>query len=219
MLKKLLPLVLVLCLLLAGCGASESTPAETTETAPATSANVIKPLPDTTMENLTDAILPVSFEKGDAYVDDTGKLQLVVKIYAYDKYDMVDISKLETGSILATHKGEVEITSLERAENGTVYVNGGLEAGGLDLVTDDSGVFFETGYNDAKSWYEVGSAMLRVSTELRGVDNSDPDLGEVIFYPGSLLNDEIKNYTFTPHNTTIRVAEGQVVELTRRYVP
>lgn len=229
------------CLLLAGCGKSEtvkesSTAApettahmvievETTAAAETTAAEtteaavVINPLPDTTMDNLTDAILSVSLEKGDAYVDDEGKLQMDVKIYSYCRYDMIDISMMKVGDKIATHAGEVEITSLERNEAGTIFINGGLEEGGMDLVTDDSGVFFETGFNDVKSWYEVGEATLRVSVDFMGHDTSDLDQGEVTFYPGDFLNDEIKNYDFTPYNTTIRMEAGQVVELHRSYTP
>lgn len=239
--KKWMVCLVLGCLLLAGCGKSEtvkesSTAApettahmvievETTAAAETTAAEtteaavVINPLPDTTMDNLTDAILSVSLEKGDAYVDDEGKLQMDVKIYSYCRYDMIDISMMKVGDKIATHAGEVEITSLERNEVGTIFINGGLEEGGMDLVTDDSGVFFETGFNDVKSWYEVGEATLRVSVDFMGHDTSDLDQGEVTFYPGDFLNDEIKNYDFTPYNTTIRMEAGQVVELHRSYTP
>lgn len=93
------------------------------------------------MDNLTDAILSISLEEGDAYVDDTGKMQMDVTICSYDKYDMVDISTLKVGDILVTHAGEVEIASLAREENGTVLINGGLDENGFDLITDETGVF------------------------------------------------------------------------------
>lgn len=210
--KKIIALVMTLCLLLAGCGVSRPE-AETAE------QNTIYPLPDTTMENLTDATLPISLEKGDAYVDDTGALQMDVKIYAYDKYDLVDISTLTVGDTIVRYSGEVEVTSMEKNEAGTILINGGEEAGGFDLATDETGIFYELGFNDAKNWYEVGEATLRVSADMKGVDNADPDRGEVALYPGDLLNDAIENFHFTPHNTTVRVEGGQVVEMNRRYVP
>ena len=186
---------------------------------PTESGAIIYPLPDTTMDNLQDAILAVSFGEGDVYVDDTGKLQMKAKIYTYDKYDMVDIAMLKVGDTIVTHTGEVKVTALERSATGILYVNGGLENGGFDLVTDDSGVFFETGYSDIKSWYQVGEATIRVSADFGGRDTSDPDAGEVILYPGSFLVGEVVNYDFTPHNTTIRIEGGQVMELTRVYMP
>lgn len=182
-------------------------------------AATVRPLPDTTMENLQDAILSVAFKEGDVYVDDTGKLQMKARIYAYDKYDMVDIAMLKVGDTIVTHSGEVQVTALERGATGILYVNGGLDNGGFDLVTDDSGVFFETGYSDVKSWYQVGEATLRVSADFKGSDISDLENGEIIIYPGDFLVKDAVKYDFTPHNTTVRLAGGQVVELTRVYTP
>ena len=207
--KKRGLILAVVFLMLAGCGNAERKEP----------AAVVQPLPDATMENLTDAILSVSLEEGGAYVDDTGKMQMDVKIFTYDRYDMVDVSGLKAGDTIVTHTGEVEITAMERGEGGDLYINGGLEKGGLDLVTDESGVFYETGFNDAKNWYEVGEATIRVSAEFKGFDNSDPGQGEVMIYPGDFLVGEIKDYNFTPHNTTIRVEGGQIVELNRAYTP
>ena len=228
--KKMTLLILALCLVLTGCGKKEEAPAasiqapekETVETAPAASeeqpAHVINPLPDSTMDNLTDAILAVSLEEGGAYVDDTGKMQMDLKIYTYDKYDMVDIAELKVGDIIVTHAGEVEVTSLEENSIG-IIVNGGLEEGGFDLVTDDSGIYFETGFNDAKNWYQVGEETIRVSADFQGHDMADPDKGDVILYPGSFLVGEVTDYHFTPYNTTVRVEEGQIVEMTRIFMP
>ena len=233
--KKLFSMMLALCLLLAGCGQTKQNDETATETPEQPTIETVEtdetvepeaepgvtiyPLPDTTMENLTDAILSVSLEEGGAYVDDTGKMQMDLKIYTYDKYDMVDISALKEGDIIVTHAAEVEVTSIERSESGIIYINGGLEEGGFDLVTDDSGFFFETGFNDAKNWYEVGTATIRVSADFEGSDLSDPDQGEVILYPGSFLVGEVSDYNFTPYNTTIRVEEGQIVEMIRSFVP
>lgn len=206
--KRITVLWIVLCLLLAGCAGSQ-----TEET------RRIMPLPDTTMENLTDAILSVSLEEGDAYVDDTGKMQMDLKIYSYDQYDMVDIAELKVGDTLVRHSGEVKVISKEQGENGRIYINGGLENEGFDLVTDDSGTFFEMGFNDVRNWYPVGEATIRVSADFRGVDRADLDLGGIVIYPGDFLIGAVTNYDFTPYNTTIRVEEGQIVEMTRRYVP
>jgi hypothetical protein len=142
-----------------------------------------------------------------------------VKIYTYDKYDMVDIANLKEGDTIVTHAGEVVVTSLERTQGGLILINGGLEEGGFDLFTDDSGIFYESGFNDVKNWYEVGTATIRVSADFEGRDNSNPDQGEVVLYPGSFLVGEVTDYNFTPYNTTIRVEGGQIVEMNRMYTP
>ena len=225
--KKLWPVMVALCLLLAGCSHAEHTDVEaenetevvSTDTQQTLSDVKIYPLPDNTMENLEDAILSVSLQEGDAYVDDTGIMRMDLKIYTYDKYDMVDISMLKVGDTLVTNAGEVQVLSLEQGVNGSLSINGGLEAGGFELVTDDCGVFFECGYNDAKNWYEIGEATIRVSVDFVYYDRSDMDRGEVVYYPGSFLIGEVTDYYFTPRNTTIRVEGGQIVEMFREYIP
>ena len=236
--KKIIFGILVICLLLAGCGKTQDpTPDATTGATESTDtgaennqeipggeeqkepAVTVYPLPDTTMENLTDATLSISLEKGNAYVDDTGKMQMNVKIYTYDMYDAADIANLKAGDIVAAHAGDVTVTSVERSESGNVLVNGGLEAGGFELVAEGGGIFREIGFNDAKNWYEVGEATIRVSADFLGYDNADPEKGEVLIYPGDFLIDAVENYNFTPYNTTIRVEGGQIVEMNRIFTP
>ena len=240
---KRIALLLALSLLLAGCinakpedneivvpadtvateatATTEATEAtETTAAAePTEAAKILAPLPDTTMAELTDAILAVSLEEGGAYVDDEGKLQMDLKIYSYDKYDMMEVAALKVGDIIFGHSGKVTVTSIEQNEDGTILINGGLDEGGFDLVTDEIGLYYERGFGNAKNWYEAGKATIRVSADFEGVDSADQEKGEVILYPGSFLVGEVTNYDFTPYNTTVRVEGGQVVALTRCHIP
>lgn len=234
--KKIIVLWMVFCLLLTGCAASQKGNGEneipsdiaaskammssdTDSTEQPEETHTITPLPDTTMENLSDAILSISLDEGDAYVDDSGRMQMDLKIYTYDKYDMVDIANLKVGDTVVRHFGEVKVVSKEQNEAGTIFINGGLENGGLDLVTDDCGIFYETGFNDVKNWYEIGEATIRVSVDFKGYDNADLEQGEVIIYPGDFLIGAVTNYDFTPYNTTIRVEDGQIVEINRVFIP
>lgn len=234
--KKFFLLLLVLCMILSGCGNSQSdhTKASTNEpeveTAEATrsatkditapvSAVTVYPLPDFTMDALDNATIAISLEEGDAYVDDTGIMQMDIKIYSYDLFDMVDIAGLKAGDILVTHSDEVEISSVERNEFGTVLINGGLDAGGFDLHCGDSGIYYELGFSDTKNWYEVGEVTMRVSVDLEFRDYIDLEKGEQIYYAGSFLVGEVTNYHFTPHNTTIRTENGQIVSMERIYTP
>ena len=223
--KKAIALWMVVVLLLAGCASSQSygdgnaAPETTTDVGQTGGMRIISPLPDSTMENLTDAILSISLEEGDAYVDDTGIMRMDLKIYTYDKYDMVDIAGLKVGDTIVRHSGEVTVVSIEQSETGTVYINGGFDNDGFDLVANDSGIFYEKGFNDAKNWYEIGEATIRVSADFRGTDKADLELGEITLYPGDFLVGAVTNYDFTPYNTTIRVEVGQVVEMNRTFIP
>ena len=147
--KKTIALFITSCLLLAGCAnfqddsgnsalndnkSSDIINQEDFASKPEDETQTISPLPDTTMENLTDAILSVSLEEGDAYVDDKGIMQMDLKIYTYDKYDMSDVANLKVGDTILTESGAVEVSSKEQSEMGTIHINGGLEAGGIDLI-------------------------------------------------------------------------------------
>ena len=98
-------------------------------------------------------------------------------------------------------------------------INGGLDQGGIDLVTDDCGIFFERGLSDAKNWYEIGKATIRVSADFKGTDRADPEQAALTLYPGDFLIGAVTNYDFTPYNTTLRVENGQIVAMERVFIP
>ncbi|MBP3570010.1 MAG: hypothetical protein J6K04_12695 [Lachnospiraceae bacterium] len=235
--KKLFALLLTATMLcgLAACGAPEDvnagvdTPAPTSETVPtaaptetpAPAAKTISPLPVTIdMNNLTDCTVAVSFDKGDAYVDDNGVMQLKVKVYTYDLYDMVDIAMLTPGDTIILRGEDVLVTDLVRTDFGAVQINGGLDAGGYELITTENTVYFETGYSDAKTWFELGEATLPVSGDFILTDKMDLDKGEVTYYAGDFLTDDAGIfYHFIPNNTTIIIQNGQIIEIERIYTP
>lgn len=183
--------------------------------------NVISPLPSAinkdTIDNCTVA---VSLEKGDAYVDDSGKMQMKIKVYDYDLYDMVDIANLKAGDIFILSGKEVKIESVERTEGGLVVINGGQENGGFDLYSNDSTVYYEAGFNDVKSYYEVGEYTIPVSTEFIYTDSSDLDKDPVLYYPGDFLTDDAGiEYNFSENNTSVVIKDGYIVEMTKHYTP
>lgn len=229
--KKLVVLFLICCLFTA-CGTH-------VEPAPSEAENVIEenqdenedsavvmPLPVTVdMENLDNCIVAVSVGKGEAYVDDAGEIQMDVTVHTYDLYDMVDISMLEEGDTIRLRKEDVLIETLERNDLGAVIINGGLDVGGYELITDDSGVFFEIGYSDVKSYYEVGKITLTVSPDFQFIDKSDLDKGEQIYHIEDFIVDQEGVLIFfelnptTPHNTKVVIEDGVIVSMERVYTP
>lgn len=69
-------------------------------------------------------------------------------------------------------------------------INGGIENGGYDLGHTESGVYFEHGMSDMKSYYPIGEASIKVSEDFEFADSSDLDKGETIYYPGDFLTDD-----------------------------
>lgn len=111
-------------LVLAGCSnsASDSKPDTTPQATPtadsgtaAANGKTVSPLPSgIDLQHLNDCTVAVSFDKGDAFVDSKGVMQLKVKVYAYDAFDTVDINKLQVGDQITICQQNVKVTSLER---------------------------------------------------------------------------------------------------------
>lgn len=215
--KKIVCL-LVLCCFLTACTADRETPSFPETTA---AAARISPLPESIdIHHLDNCTVPVSLKEGDAYVDDTGAMQMKVTVYSYELFDLVDISQLKAGDILTIRQQDVPVTSVERDESGLVRINGGLEQGGYDLGTFDQGVFLEILPSDAKYWQELGEATVRVSPDFIYTDSSDLDKGEVIYYPGDFLVEGTGiDYNFTPNNTTIMIENERIIAMNRVYIP
>lgn len=227
---RILAMFLV-CVLLAGCGASVNGPEETTAEAPVETAaeetvqpeeaaSVIAPLPDTTLQTLEDAILNVSLNENCFSQDASGKLFLQVQIYSYDKFDMVDISGLKAGDRLLLSGEEITVESVARNDHGTVLVNGGLDEGGFDLATDDDGFYYVHGYSDSKSWNIVCETRYLVSDGFVFTDSADLEVGEVTCTAQELM-EKIPGteFGYQPQNTTVRIENSQLVSMERVYTP
>ena len=225
-------LTLGLCLaMFAGCN-TEKTTEDTTKKADeeavatedvAVETKTVSPLPSTLdINNLDNCTVAVSLEEGDAYVDDTGKLVMDVTVYDYDLYDMVDIATLAENDTIIRKGEEVKVNSIERLDTGLININGGEENGGFSLISDDSTVYYEVGMSDAKAYYEIGNAILRVSADdFRYYDKSDLDAEPIEYYPGDFIvpAGDVIEYNFTPYNTTIVISDGFIVEMTKKYTP
>ena len=241
--KKILSIILVLAVcfaFFAGCKAETATNEtnesgevqenkatqeneETAEVADAkvSESKVIKPLPETLdISNLDNCTVAVSLGKGDAYVNDSGKMVMKVKVYSYELYDMVDIASLEKNDVIVRRNEEVKVTKLDRLDSGLVRINGGEENDGFDLISDDSTVYYEIGMSDSKAYYELGEATIPVSTEFEYVDESDLDAKAKAYYPGDFLTDDAGiEYRFTPDNTSIVIENGEIIKMNKVYMP
>jgi len=246
MMKKMITLLLTGCLLLSmtACGTTKDAnagvassaptkeavpdaeptmaPTETTPTSvPAPAAKTVAPLPVTIdVNNLTDCTVAVSIEKEDLLLDNTGARVLPVTVYTYDLYDMVDIAMLAPGDTIILRGEEVLVTDLVRTDSGAVQINGGLDAGGYELRTDEHTVYYETGYSDVKTWFELGKVVLPVSADFVFTDNADPESDTQTFTLEDLFTDKVKHiYGFSPYNTRIVIEGGVVTQMERIYTP
>ena len=235
--KKLLVLMLTGCLIFTACAPKEEAPAENeaaeseqeenteevtedTSTAPE-EVKVINPLPDTIdVEQLESCTVAVSLTEGDAYVDDAGAMQMKVTVFVYDLYDMIDVSMMNPGDAIMINGEELVIETLETSDFGDVLINGGLDNGGYELRTDETGVYYLNDYSDMKYWRELGEVTVPVSDEFVYTDASDLDNGPTEWYPGDFLTEGTGiDYNFGPANTTIIIEGGRVIAMNRVYTP
>ena len=232
--KKVLAILLALSVLaLSACAAKQansdtqkdSNTAETEQKPgseqteqPAQGAKRIEPLAESLDLNaLTDAMVAASFGAEDISEKD-GKTEITLTVYDYDIYDMVDIAQLAVGDTIVVDGKDMVVASRED-KDGFVTINGGLEQGGVDLTSDDSGVYYAVGMDDAKSYHELGRITVPVAEGFVLTDNSDPEHPDETYAASDLAKLAGEGVGFTAGNTLATIEHGELTVLARSYTP
>ena len=190
--------------------------AEGTDETAAEPDDRVKPLPDAIdVTALTDAMVAASFDES-AIEEADGKTYLTLQVYDYDRYDMVDISKLAEGSVIVAGGKDMTVSSVEQ-DGSLVLINGGLTKGGMTLTTQDDGVYYELGVNDVKCYQEKGEVTLPLSAGFTLTDDSDPDHPNQIY--GAEKLSELVSSGFTANNTLVTIENGEITAITRTVAP
>lgn len=202
--------------------ATEVDTAATEASASETTGKTISPLPSSVnlenlIQNMDDATVAVSIEEGGIYKNDASAIMMDVTLYDYDMYDMVDISQMAVGDTITICGEDVVITELEQTDSNYV-INGGIENGGYELMTEENTTYRATTWDDLKLYYEVGQGSFPVSSDFSMEDSSDLEAGTVTYTIDDILNGDVA-YWYVPNNTTVRISGGQIVSLTRIYNP
>ena len=201
-------------------GTAEGTE-ETEGTGEGTSGNYISPLPVTVnLSNPEDMTAPVKFIKS-GFNTESGELTFTM--YSIDRYDSVQISMLQIGDILKYDGSDIKVESIEDV-NGSLVINGGLELGGCDLKPDDGGTYVGQGMDDYPTYTEIGVLTLPLSDALIFSDAiDDPNSPKQVNKEGlaDYLEglDESDGKYFFPGNTTLEIRNGQIINITRIWVP
>lgn len=185
---------------------------------PAQEAKRVEPLAESLDLNaLTDATVAASFGTEDISEKD-GKTEITLTVYDYDVYDMVDISQLAVGDTIVVDGKDMVVTSRED-KDGFVTINGGLEQGGVDLTSDDSGVYYAVGMDDAKSYHELGKITVPVAEGFVLTDNSDLEHPDATYAASDLAKLAGESVGFTANNTLATIEHGELTVLARSYTP
>ena len=154
--------------------------------------------------------------RGSDIREDGGQLVIDLTVYTYDLYDAVDISMLAAGDTLVVKGEDIPVTAVAE-ENGGVTVNGGLENGGVDLISAGGGAYRLQLEDDARDLYEVGTITLPVGQDCVLTDDSDPEDPGRTLYAGDLLG--LGDEVFSPQATTVETVGGTVTAIHRDYMP
>ena len=234
--KKVLAVTAILAVgILAGCGSSNST-AGSAASAPASGVESSAASSEAAGE--MGDVLPI--DAGDLNEIKTGSYkfaasitkvadgQATLSVYGYDSYLPEDIDALQEGSVLRIHDqgdttvAKLTVTSIDRdADNGYVTINGGIEAGGVELTLDHD-VYRTVTFDDYPLYYEMGEKTMPLAEDVVLKDSSADPQAEAVETTGAdavaaAINADPDNWT--TYNTTLVVQGGKVLEVRRIWVP
>ena len=181
-----------------------------------------------TLDDLDDpdavTFIPASIVSG---VQD-GKL--TAKVFSYDLYKKEDIENLAVGDKITFHEEGAAwnqvvndaVTSIEKNdEYHLVSINGGIEAGGVELTLDHD-VYRTVTFDDYPLYYEMGEKTMPLADDVVLKDSSADPQADAVETTGAqavaaAINADPDNWTV--YNTTLVVQEGKIVEVRRIWVP
>ncbi len=164
-----------------------------------------------------DATFSASFTPASDITKDGDSYTLSFDAYYEQYYEAAIIAMLKAGDSIVIGSDTVLIDSIE--DNGGIYmINGGLDEGGYDLITDGNDMYYERGYDDYRSYGELGHSKLPIADDCAITDNSDLDHQDKKLTIEELAaNDDYVG--FLESNTVITVEDGKITEITRSYRP
>lgn len=154
--------------------------------------------------------------------------QATLSVYGYDSYLPEDIDALQEGSVLRIHdQGDttvtkLTVTSIDRdADNGYVTINGGIEAGGVELTLDHD-VYRTVTFDDYPVYYEMGEVTLPLAGGVTLSDSSADPQASAVETDGADAVAEAVNAEpdgWMPNNTLVFTEDGTISSIVRIWVP
>lgn len=198
-------------ILLAGCAGSGS----------ATRHASVEPMPSgISVDSMYNCTVPVSFGTGD--FDWSGN-SLSLTVYSALRYDAADVVLLQAGDTIVYEGGKpLPIDSIERRDQ-YVIINGGIETGGVELTPSGGGTYRATTMDDHSVYLELGKRKVRLARDFVmidcGVNPTDPN--DTIRTAQKEYFGKLDGYRreFSPIDTQARIANGEIKEIRRHWIP
>ena len=172
------------------------------------------------IDSLNDCTVAVGFKASDI---DWGKGIMSCSVFSKDLYDAVEVGRMRVGDTLMYDGKPMVVNSVDKNKD-TKVVNGGIEAGGAELVPNGGGTYRTMLMDDYSVYSELGKARLRLAKDVVIVD-----CGEDYHDPMDTIRTNYKEYidrlpdyrkdNFNCLNTEIVIKNGVVTEIHRRWTP
>ena len=172
------------------------------------------------VDSLTDCTVAVGFKSSDI---DWSKKTMSCSVFSKDLYDAVEVSRMHAGDTLV-YDGKPMVVNTVDKKMDTRVVNGGIEAGGAELVPNGGGTYRTMLMDDYSVYSELGKARLRLAKDVVFID-----CGEDYHDPLDTIRANYREYidklpdyrkdNFNCLNTEIVIKNGVVTEIHRRWTP
>ncbi len=194
-----------------------------------TTGNFIKSQPTCkiTGSEIEDGMYDVNLDPSTITVNEKGEKTIKVEFFAYDTYDIVDVSKMNVGDLIE-YAGDVYYVSSKEQKDSIIDINGGFGEAeyGITLYTEEDTNGWRTlTWDDYPQYYSAGAPQtLVISDKLVLKDAyglSDPK-AEPVTVEYKDFEDYMKNThseNWSVGNTQITVEKNRIVEIERRWVP
>lgn len=172
------------------------------------------------IDSLNDCTVAVGFKASDI---DWSKGIMSCSVFSNDLYDAAEVGRMRVGDTLMYDGKTMVVNSIDKNKD-TKIVNGGIEAGGAELVPNGGGTYRTMLMDDYSVYSELGKARLRLAKDVVIVD-----CGEDYHDPMDTIRTNYKEYidnlpdyrkdNFNCLNTEIVIKNGVVTEIHRRWTP
>lgn len=172
------------------------------------------------IDSLENCTVAVGFKAAD--IDWTGGI-VTCSVFSKDVYAAGEVDSMGTGDTLIYDGKPMVVNTIEK-NRGAKVVNGGIEAGGAELVPNGGGTYRTMLMDDHSVYTEIGKTQLRLAKDMVFID-----CGEDYHDPLDTIRANYKEYidklpdyrkdNFNCLNTEIVIKNGIVTEIHRRWIP
>lgn len=169
---------------------------------------------------LPDGMYQAGLKPENIY-SDGNEVSASMEIYQKEVYDIVDMNTLEVGDGIIVNDDLIRVKEIEQKDD-LICVNGGLDADGVDFAPMESeNCYVARGYNDTATYKDYGMTYLVFDDNCLIQDTSDWENPEGTVVPVDQFADyaKEKDLFMSCYNTTIRIENGKVVQMTIVFVP